>query len=59
MTVAEAVQSCFKARQAKLKGVGKAGRWLSPFKHHVLPKIGKLPIEDVDQHEVKRVLAPI
>lgn len=59
LTVAEAVQGCFEARQAELKNDGKAGRWLSPLKLHVLPKIGKLAIEDVDQHEIKRVLEPL
>jgi len=32
---------------------------LSPLKTHVLPKLGQLPIEDLDQHEIKQVLAPI
>ena len=31
LTVKEAVQGCFVARQAQLKGDGKAGRWLSPL----------------------------
>jgi len=59
LSVAEAVQRCFEARQAELKGDGKAGRWLSPLNTHVLPKIGNLPIEDIDQHELKKVLEPI
>lgn len=59
MSVADAVQGCFEARQAELKGDGKAGRWLSPLKTHVLPKIGTLAIEDIDQHELKRILEPI
>ncbi len=58
-SVADAVQSCFEARQAELKGDGKAGRWLSPLKTHVLPKIGTMAIEDIDQHELKRILEPI
>lgn len=59
MSVADAVQGCFEARQAELKGDGKAGRWLSPLNTHVLPKIGTMAIEDVDQHELKRILEPI
>lgn len=59
LTVADAVQSCFEARQAELKNDGKAGRWLSPLNTHVLPKIGKLLIEDIDQHRIKEVLDPI
>jgi integrase len=59
ITVAEAVQGCFEARQAELKGDGKAGRWLSPLNVHVLPKIGKQAVEDVDQHTLKAILGPI
>jgi len=59
LSVADAVQACFEARQAELKGDGKAGRWLSPLNTHVLPKIGTMAIEDVDQHELKRLLEPI
>lgn len=59
MSVADAVQGCFEARQAELKGDGKAGRWLSPLKMHILPKIGNMPIENIDQHELKKVLDPI
>ncbi|GGD35272.1 tyrosine-type recombinase/integrase [Sinisalibacter lacisalsi] len=59
LTVADAVQGCFEARQAELKGDGNAGRWMSPLAVHVLPKIGNLAIEDVDQHELKRIMEPI
>ena len=59
LTVAEAIQGCFEARQAQLKSNGKAGRWLSPLSNHVVPKIGGRPIEDIDQHVLKDVLQPI
>lgn len=59
LNVKEAVQGCFAARQAQLKGNGKAGRWLSPLTTHIIPKIGELPIEELDQHVLKRVLEPI
>lgn len=59
LTVAQAVEGCFAARQAELKGDGTAGRWLSPLSVHVLPKIGGMAIEDVDQHVLKDLLAPI
>ncbi len=41
ISFAEAVAGCIKARQAELKGDGKAGRWLSPLNVHILPKLGK------------------
>ena len=50
LTVSEAVYTCFNARKAELKNDGAAGRWLSPLKMHILPKIGDFPIVDVDQH---------
>lgn len=59
LTVEEAIHATFEARQAQLKGDGKAGRWLSPLQNHVIPKIGKMPFEDVDQHVIVDVLQPI
>ena len=59
LTLKEAVDGCFKARQAELKGDGTAGRWMSPLAVHILPKIGEVPVEDIDQHVLKRALEPI
>jgi integrase len=59
LSVGEAVDGCFVAKQAELKSDGKAGRWMSPLSTHVLPKIGRLPIEDIDRHVLKSVLEPI
>lgn len=59
LTLAAAVDSCFQARRAELKGDGKAGRWLSPLTHHILPKLGATAVEDIDQHIIKEVLDPI
>lgn len=59
LTVAEAIASCFEARKAELKHDGEAGRWMSPLKVHIIPKIGRYPIEEVSQHVLKDVLGPI
>jgi integrase len=59
LTVQQAVDSCFEARKAELKGEGEAGRWMSPLSVHVLPAIGRTAIEDLDQHTLKKVLEPI
>lgn len=59
LTVEEAILDCFRARQAELKNDGKSGRWLSPLKTHVIPKIGGTPIEEVDQHLLRSVFEPI
>jgi len=49
----------FEARKADLKGDGEAGRWFSPLANHVLPKLGKIPVEAIDQTMIRDVLAPI
>lgn len=49
----------FEAKKAELKGDGAAGRWLSPLEHHVFPKLGKVPVQDLDQHDIKTALTPI
>lgn len=49
----------FEARKAELKGDGKAGRWFTPLELHVLPKLGKVPVADIDQIDIRDVLAPI
>ncbi|APX17137.1 integrase [Phaeobacter inhibens] len=51
--------AAFEARKAELKGDGKAGRWLSPLELHVLPKLGKVPVEEIDQRDIETVLRPI
>lgn len=49
----------FEARKAELKGDGTAGRWLSPLALHVLPKLGRVPVTDIDQRDIRDTLAPI
>lgn len=49
----------FEARKAELKGDGIAGRWLSPLNLHVLPKLGRVPVTDLDQRDIRDTLAPI
>jgi len=59
LTIAAAIDGCFKARQAELKGDGTAGRWLSPLSNHIIPKIGDTAIEKLNQHLLKDTLEPI
>jgi len=49
----------FESRKAELKGDGKAGRWFSPLELHVLPKLGKVPVSQIDQRDIRDTLAPI
>jgi integrase len=58
-TLETVAREAFEARRAQLKRDGKAGRWFSPLELHVIPKLGKMPIEDIDQNDIKTALAPI
>ncbi len=58
-TLRSVALEAFEARKAELRGDGKAGRWFSPLELHVLPKIGKVPVEELDQRDIKNALAPI
>lgn len=49
----------FESRKAELKGDGVAGRWFSPLELHVLPKLGKVPVSEIDQKDIRDTLAPI
>lgn len=49
----------FESRKAELKGDGKAGRWFSPLELHVLPRLGKVPVSDLDQIDIRDTLKPI
>jgi integrase len=59
ITLAILTADAFEARKAELKGDGTAGRWLSPLTIHVLPKLGKVPVTDIDQRDIRDTLAPI
>src|SRR5690606_37654170 len=59
LSVKAVVEGCFEARKAELKGDGEAGRWMSPLSVHVLPKLGAVPVEDLDQHHIRETLEPI
>lgn len=49
----------FESRKADLKGDGAAGRWYSPLEHHVLPKLGQMPVSEITQSDIRDALMPI
>lgn len=59
ISLAAITADAFEARKAELKDDGKAGRWLSPLELHVLPKLGRVPVTDIDQRDIRDTLAPI
>lgn len=58
-TLADIASDAFAARKSELKDDGKAGRWLSPLTIHVLPKLGRVPIAEIDQAAIRDTLRPI
>jgi integrase len=59
ITLSILTADAFESRKAELKGDGTAGRWLSPLTLHVLPKLGRVPVTDLDQRDIRDTLAPI
>jgi len=59
VTLTEAAQGCFEAKKAELKNATAVKRWLGLLENHVLPKIGDIPVEDIDQHMIKKTLEPL
>ncbi len=59
ISLAVLTHDAFEARKAELKGDGTAGRWLSPLTLHILPKLGKTPVIDLDQRDIRDTLAPL
>ena len=55
--LADIALDAFESRKAELKGDGKAGRWFSPLELHILPKLGKVPVADIDQKDIRDTLA--
>ena len=55
----DVARDAFESRKAELKRDGKAGRWFSPLELHVLPKLGKMPVSEIDQMDIRDTLAPI
>ncbi len=58
-TLETVAEEAFEARKAELRDDGKAGRWFTPLKLYVLPKLGQVPVEDIDQRDIRNTLAPI
>lgn len=55
----EIAEDAFESRKAELKGDGKAGRWFTPLELHILPKLGKVPVAEIDQTDIRDTLSPI
>ncbi|MBY6055409.1 tyrosine-type recombinase/integrase [Leisingera daeponensis] len=58
-TFEEVALMVFEAKKAGLRGEGERGRWFSPLKTHVIPKIGKRRISSLHQSDLADALRPI
>lgn len=58
-TFAAMVETVFEARKEGLRGQGKNGRWMSPLKLHLFPKIGRKRMSQIHQTEIRDALKPI
>lgn len=57
--LADVAFDAFETRKSELRAEGKAGRWFTPLELHVLPKLGKVPVADLDQQDIRDTLKPI
>jgi len=57
--LADIARDAFESRKAELKDDGKAGRWMSPLELHVLPKLGGVPVAEINQIDIRDTLKPI
>ena len=57
--LSDVARNAFESRKAELKGDGVAGRWFSPLELHVLPKLGRMPVGEITQTDIRDTLAPL
>ena len=55
----DVAHDAFETIKPELKDDGKAGRWFTPLELHVLPNLGKVPIAEIDQIDIRDTLKPI
>ncbi len=58
-SLSEVTTDCFDSKKAELKDDGIAGRWMTPLRLHILPKLGAVPIVQIDQQMIRDSLTPI
>lgn len=58
-TLSNIASLAFESKKAELKGEGENGRWFSPLKHHIMPKLGNVSVEQLTAADLQNCLAPI
>ncbi|WP_370303370.1 Arm DNA-binding domain-containing protein [Pseudooceanicola sp.] len=49
----------FEARKAKLRGEGERGKWMSPIRVHMIPRLGRRQMSKISPTDIRAALAPI
>ena len=52
-------ETVFEAKKPGLRGGGDRGRWYSPIKTHLIPKLGKKRVSQISQVDVVNALKPL
>jgi len=58
-TLSNIAKEAFESKKAELKGDGVDGKWFSPLKLHIMPKLGDLSVEQLTPADLQSCLAPI
>jgi len=58
-TLSNIAKEAFESKKAELKGDGVDGKWFSPLKLHIMPKLGGLSVEQLTPADLQSCLAPI
>ena len=51
------VQKAYQTHRLTMKGEDASGKWFGPIRTKLLPKLGKMPITKIDQHDIYDALA--
>ncbi|WP_339764991.1 integrase arm-type DNA-binding domain-containing protein [uncultured Sulfitobacter sp.] len=58
-TFADIAELVFESHKAGLRGDGDRGKWFSPLRVHVIPKLGQRRISEIHQSDIATCLRPI
>lgn len=58
-TFSELMQIVFDARRDTLRGDGERGRWLSPLRINIVPRMGRVRASEITRHVIADALRPI
>jgi hypothetical protein len=59
LTFAEAVERVHETKQAEFRSEKHAKQWLATLSIYAVPKLGRLPVDEIGLLDVRRVLEPI